>query len=54
MFNQSKKRSEIRPAEQKSKDNSGVVTNKDAATKPRDNKDSKQARAEMRSEGGQN
>ncbi len=52
MFNQNKKRSEIRPAKQKGK--LGVVTNKDAETKPRDDKDNKQARAEMQSEGGQN
>lgn len=54
MFNQNKKRSEIRPADQKSKDKSGVVTNKDAANKPRDNKGAAQEKSAMRSEGGKN
>lgn len=54
MFNKNKKPNEIRPADQKSKDKSGVTTNKDAANKSRDNKDSKQDKSAMRSEGGKN
>lgn len=54
MFNKNKKPTEIRPAAQKPKDKSGVVTNKDAANKPRDNKDSKQEKSNMQSEGGKN
>ncbi len=54
MFNKNKKPTEIRPAAQKSKGKPGVVVNKDAANKPRDNKDSKQEKSDMRSEGGKN
>ena len=39
MFNQNKKRSEILPANQKQKGKLGVIANKDAETKPRDDKD---------------
>lgn len=54
MFNQNKKPNEIRPANQKPKDRSGVVVNKDAANKPRDNKEITQEKSAMRSEGGKN
>jgi len=50
MFN--KKPNEIRPANQKQKNNTGVVVNKNAAMKPRNNKDSKQEKFNMQSEGG--
>ncbi|MFN3701571.1 MAG: hypothetical protein ACK4VI_08645 [Alphaproteobacteria bacterium] len=54
MFNKNKKPNEIHPADQKSKDKSGVVTNKNAETKQRDNKDTAQEKSAMRSEGGKN
>ena len=52
MFNKNKKSNEIRPIDPKSKDKSGVVTNKNAETKQRENKDSKEAKSDMQSEGG--
>ena len=54
MFNQNKKPTEIRPANQKQKGKLGVVTNKDAETKPRDDKDSAQGKSAMQSECGKN
>lgn len=49
MFNKNKKPSEIRPANQKSKDKQDEK-NKN----PRDNKDTAQEKSAMRSEGGKN
>lgn len=54
MFNKNKKPTEIRTTNQKPQDKTGVVTNKDAANKARDNKDSKEGKSDMQSEGGCN
>lgn len=54
MFNKIKKPNEIRPISQKPKSKSVAAPKKDVANKQRDNKDTAQEKASMRSEGGKN
>jgi hypothetical protein len=52
MFNKNKKVTQIRPADKSAQDKPG--NDKNPATSSRDNKDSKQEKSAMRSEGGKN
>lgn len=52
MFNKDKKPNEIRPAHQKTKDKSNVILNEENSNKPRDNKNIKESKTDMQSEGG--
>jgi hypothetical protein len=52
MFNKNKKSNPIRPADKSAKDKNS--SNKNIAANLRDNKDTKQQKSAMRSEGGKN
>ncbi len=54
MFNKNKKPNEIKPADKSTTAKSGVLVNKNATSKPNENKSTKQEKSAMRSEGGKN